>query len=254
MYGPYQARVPKAKKPYKKKAYTKAYAPVPYSERVPYQITQDPRLDLKVWVHTNGGTVTSSPGTMVPLNGSNNMITLARGTSPLNQFTGRTIIPKSIEARFLVVGPQVNAANTAPDVYATVRVILFQWMDDSTPTVTGTPATDLLEPLTSANTAQQMMAPISSNNRSSIVVLMDKMVTTYLMTDIRGPLTGTYSDSSSTARSFKKYIKGRRCCPIEFASATAAYQKGGLYLGLISDSSSAPSPGVTWNIKVNFLE
>jgi len=229
-------------------------ATVPYAETAAYRVNRNPRMDLKVWLHAGGGGVSSTPGTMVALNGANNMSTLARGLLPVNNFEGRSIIPVSIEARFYIVGGFTTSSTATPEISNTMRIILFQWLDDSTPTVTGTPLTDLLEPMTTPNTGQQCLAPISSQNRSSVSVLMDKMITTNLTQVALNPLTAAFSESSSTCRSYKKYIKGAKCCPIEFNSGSTLYQKGGIYLALLSDSSVAPNPGISWFIKVNFLE
>jgi hypothetical protein len=170
---------------------------------------------------TTGGNVTSS-GTVVNL-----LASLTRGDDYLNNFLGNKINPAGIQVRYQFrVGDPSNI----------MRVIIFQWMDSTTPAVSGilqTPTTNL--------------SALLATNKTNINVLHDRVYSG----------SETYAGALSymeTVPSKTIYIKGKNIYPVEFQAGANTVQKGGLYMLLISDSGAAPTPTASWYIRTTFAD
>jgi len=170
---------------------------------------------------TTAGNVTST-GTVVNL-----LASLTRGDDYINNFLGNRINPAGIQVRY---------AFRSGDPSNIMRVLIFQWMDSTTPVVSGilqTPAT--------------CQSAILVSNRTNINVLHDRIYQgseTYA-----GAL--SYFDS---VPSKSVYIKGKNIFPVEFQAGANTIQKGGLYMLLISDSGAAVHPTASWYTRVTFAD
>lgn len=178
-------------------------------------------LEYKVTDVGATGTV-STGGTIVPL--LNNLV---RGTDYINNFLGNKVQPVGLQGRFTCITGDVTNA---------MRVLIFQWMDSSTPTVSGV-----------LQSPANCLSPVLVTNRSQINVLYDRLY--------------TGSDYGSTGGQYflavpakPLYIKGRNMFPIEFATGTADVQKGELFCLLISDSSAVIHPSVSYYFRMTFTD
>jgi hypothetical protein len=156
---------------------------------------------------------------------------LTRGTGVKDNFEGGKIFPVGlqIKGRFYY-----DITNTQTAI--TCRLVIFQWYDNSTPTL-ATGAQQIFETVT--NNGALVHSPISITNRSNIRVLMDK---TYVLKTLYTP-----GANVSDIINFKKYIKGNRMSEVDFASGSATPQKGDIYIcatydpGALSDGTNPPA-------------
>jgi len=169
-------------------------------------------------------TTVSATGTVFDL-----LTNLIRGDDALNNFSGQHIQPKNIKIRGQVAAvDQTNA----------MRVILFQWFDDTPPLPTSILDGALL------GTAQGPRATRNWSNRPLYKILRDE---TYQLQNFVGTTGGL-----GFVASFDLFSKNMR--KVFFAATTAVPQKGGLYCLCVSDSLLVPHPGFSITSELIFTD
>lgn len=195
-----------------------------------YAIVRSPRVDYKITDTTFSGSA-STTATLDYL-----MANLVVGTGYLNNYIGREIFPAGLDFSIEIVGAESNAVLTADQTNLT-RVLVFQWMDDATPTAS------LVLQSTAATTA--CMSPINFKNYNNINVLIDWRVSTWT--------TATLSNyASSNAYNARRYIKGKKLRAIEMDGSNVI--KGSIWMLVVSDSGVAPSPGFSGYSRLTFTD
>lgn len=182
------------------------------------------------WKYTDMSFATTnvtSTGTVTSL-----LANLVRGDAGINTFDGNMITPQAITLKYFTVINQV---------YNSVRLIVFQWFDSSTPAPSG-----ILE---STATTLGTLSPILVTNKSFIKVLHDQ-------THILAP---TAYDAGTVAGyglqdCITVYIPGKRLKPIRYNSTTNVVQDGNLYVLAISDDSLTAYPTMSLYSRVTFQD
>lgn len=182
----------------------------------PMALTTSP-LDLKYNDRFANNLSVSSAGVIIPLYQG-----MTQGVSEISQFIGAKIKPVSILARF-------NWANGDPA--QAVRYLIFQWMDASTPAVTGV--------IESTN----CLSPVKFENRENITNLRD------VVKDL-----SIYSVGGANNSVSKEYISSKKMTPSQYNTTLGTWQKGGLFALVISDSAIAPNPTVSYWIRTTYTD
>lgn len=193
-----------------------------------------PRSDPKVTDTNNAGSITST-GTILNLQAN-----LVTGTGYKDNYIGRKVTPIGLSVRFDLAGAQSNVFAGA-DLNNFSRLLVFQWMDNTTPTVA-----TVLETIVGGAI---VLSPILMANYNNIQVLVDKTFPTWV----------TYYDSSSGYSASNgynevRYVKGKKMVPLEFTTSTVVPVKGSIWALLVSDSAIAPSPAYTLYTRLTFLD
>lgn len=213
---------------------SKTYTPL-YATR---QLNPGYTPDYKQWhAYWNPGGVTSTGG-VTSLNTDFGGTTLGRGDDCYQNFQGSTINPTGIRWRLVVTGATGNALLNA-DVFNKLRFMVFQWNDDSVPTISAA-TTGVLQ--FSSTTSGKSVA-----NQTNLIVLVDKLVCTFAQTDAA-------AQSSSTCEVYEGYIKAKKIAPIIFTPGSVSYKKGGLFALALSDSAVAPNPNIVFECQIMFSE
>lgn len=195
-----------------------------------YSIVRSPRVDYKVTDLAFSGSATTTANLFYC------SANLVAGTSYVDNYIGREIFPAGFDFRIEIVGAESNAVLTADQTNLT-RVLVFQWMDDATPTAA------LILQNTAATTA--CMSSIRAKNYNNINVLIDKTFSTWT--------TATLSNfASSNAYSMRRYIKGKKMRTIEMDGANVI--KGAIWALIVSDSGVAPNPGYSGYCRLTFTD
>ena len=139
---------------------------------------------------------------------------MVRGDTPTNTFQGEAIDWQYIRLRNIC---RVSASDGAD----TIRTIIFQWFDSSTPTVGNI--------LNTGNGVEPILAPYQWGNRKMRRILSDKCYT-------------TVSTASNDERTDNIFIPGSRLQKTWFSSLNANTVKGNLYVLQVSNSVVAPNP------------
>lgn len=210
--------------------------PQPRVQSAGYKLYKTVKQEFKIWDRDLGLAGTSASGTIYNLASAGaTTAALTRGSDYFNNFIGQNLDIAGIQLRYEVVGCSDTAFVIGADENNTTRVMLFQWMDSTTPTPSGV--------LQSLDT----LAPVFATNRENINVLSDKIYATYVQTQ-------TSSASNSNNFVVKKYIKGFKCAPVQMDTGSATYQKGGLYLLVITDSAAVPHPQFRFYCRTTFTD
>lgn len=156
---------------------------------------------------------------------------LTRGTNGVNNFDGNTINPNGYTLKFTAQTTQT---------YNACRVMVFQWMDASTPALSGV--------LQYTATGTACVSPILVTNKNYIRVLYDK---TFMMApSASGDTTvlgnGTFSD--------KVFIPGKRIRKVRYNSSTNVVQDGDIFLLYLSDDSLTAYPQITYVQRCSFYD
>lgn len=168
---------------------------------------------------------------------------MAHNTGTLNGFIGGNIDPMSIQVRLSVIAGQSSAFIPAgPDTSNLVRVVVFQWLGDTTPG-----SGDIFQALTT----QGVYSPWQINSLDKLNILMDKTYSTYLTCFQTGVASSTTSGNSIYDN---RYIKGRKMAPIHFNNAGNAPTGNDIYLCHISDSSVSPHPTFSYYTRLTFVD
>lgn len=218
-----KADAPKTRKGYSKRSRSSNYmASVARSEaRKEVRKNQD-------WLFTDvsGSGGVSSSGTFVNLLSSAN-----RGLSGLNGYSGNTINPSGLRVKYYWSTDQS---------YNSVRVLLFQWFDATTPALSGI--------VQSTTAGQATISPMMTTNLQYIKVLYDG----------HHMLAPSAADGGSVlgqgVASADIYIPGKRLKQIKFNSTTNVVQDGCLYMLLLSDDSVLSFPQCTYYSRLTFTD
>ena len=217
------------KRPYKRPRKTpapEARALIDARRQIALQRKVSGRTELKVSQYSNAAAVDSSGAVWQPIASG-----LSRGTA-FNQFIGNELLPTSFRVQYsIAMGPGVGP--TAGDGTNVVRVLVFQWLDSTVPAPAGVLAT---------------VSPLSNilwTNRENIHVLADRF--------------HALKQASSATASWDMvvdtiYIKGKKLVPIQYNTITNTPQKGEIMMLIISDSSIATHPYVTFFTQLTFTD
>lgn len=171
--------------------------------------------ELKYYDQALTSNAISSSGTIFALSN------MGQGNSN-DKRLGQQINPKSILMRFDLF---------ASDSTNSIRLILFKWFDQASPSIA-----TVLE-----NTTWPTLSPLNlTNSRRSIKVIYDNLVSTSISTEI-------------TERVGKVYRK--LAGKMNWADGTSGSPMGGqLYLLAVSDSSAAPHPSLDFLSRLRFAD
>lgn len=144
------------------------------------------------------------------------------GTGFYNEFIGSKFQPAGIQLRFgLINGDTTNM----------FRIILFQWLQESVPAING-----ILQTFS-------VYAPLNVDNRENIIVLRDMLIPLYAHGNANVHLAGEMV-----------YVKGKKMTPCFWNRALNIWQKGDLYMLMLSDSAAPPSPTASYWCRVTFTD
>lgn len=149
---------------------------------------------------------------------------LVRGDDVFNNFEGNVVYP---------VGLSIKWACETNQSYNYVRLMFFQWMDGSVPTIS-----DVLQDTT---TGIGTMCAVHVNTKGIMNVLYDKHI-------VIAPSAGGGSAATVLGwgpKNGKTYIPGKRMCPIRFKVGTNTVMSGTIYCLMLSDDSLATYPTVS---------
>jgi len=152
---------------------------------------------------------------------------LVRGTAGLNNFAGNDMRPQAITLKYY--------AETAQS-YNALRVLLFQWFDQTTPGLTGI--------LQNGNTGIALCSPINVTNRKYIKVLYDR-------THMLAP---GAAGASGIMEPVTVYIPGKRLRPVHFNWSSNTVQTGNIFLLLVSDDAATGTVNVTFHTRVTYAD
>lgn len=158
---------------------------------------------------------------------------LVRGDAGLNNFDGNTIMPQAITMKYYIHTSEVRNV---------VRVMLIQYLETSTPSLTG-----ILQ-LGTAGLAT--VSPTLVTNKAFMKILYDRT----------HQLAPTAADGANAIRGegitdpVTVYIPGKRLRPTRYNQNTNTCQSGNLYLLLVSDDALSPSPQITYFTRVTFSD
>jgi len=184
-----------------------------------------PKIDLKYVDYsvsanvTNGGTITSLFSNMT------------RGDNGLNMHNGNVINPKYITVDYFFATQQV---------YNSLRLMIFQWQETTTPTLA-----TLLQSTTSGIAT---VSPINISAKSEIKVLADHKL-------ILAPTAG--GDSTPTGHGVhhgSMYIPERKLKPVRFNASANLIQSQNIYLLLLSDDAVPNYPICNLYARVAFTD
>lgn len=157
---------------------------------------------------------------------------MARGTAAVDNYLGNEVLPTSVRVNIgLTIGPSAIANGDGTNF---MRVMVFQWLDSTTPALSGI-----------LNTATSPFSMLYWHNIENIRVLADRLVPLWQP--------GLKQDSYY-AWSEKIYVKGKKMVPIKFNSAGTAAQKGEIYLLVLSDSSITANPYMTYQSQITYTD
>lgn len=224
--------------PYKKRQQT---TPQPRVQNAGYKLYKQVKQEFKIWDKDLALVNANTTGAIYSLQtAGTTTAALTRGSDYYNNFIGQNLDVAGLQMRYELNGCISNAVLTA-DQYNHSRVILFQWLDSSTPSVSGV-----------LQSPTDPLSPVLATNRPIINVLHDKIWSTYAVhSDSTG---GTTSDVSSIVHNKKVYLKGWKFAPIQMDVGSATYQKGGLYILVMGDSSVAPNPTFRFYVRTTFTD
>lgn len=148
---------------------------------------------------------------------------LTRGTNPVNNFEGSKIQVRSIRIRGMCY---------IADAYNAFRVMVLQWFDSGSPVPSGI-----------INNTATISAPYGSRywtNKKNIKVLSDNL---FVLDAVQ-----------QSGHIIDLYIPGNKIRPTWFQTTTDTAQSGGIFMLVVSDSSTATHPFFTWVSEVVFTD
>lgn len=144
---------------------------------------------------------------------------LSRGDTAINNFEGSKIFPKSFKLRYRWMNAVVSG-----DSFNLCRVMIVQWMGDTTPSNAGA----FIDPVSDA------FAPLSGRlwtNKPYMRILYDH--TCDLVND---------SASGDYLHYYEAYIPSIKIKPIEFFESSALAHRGRIFVVCVTDSNAAGHP------------
>lgn len=183
--------------------------------------------DLKYVDRSNALQSMSSSGTLVKLFGTQ----FIQGSDGLNNYDGNTLTMNGVSLKFMC---QTNQN------YNFCRVMVFQWLDSSTPVLSGI--------LQDTTTGIATVSPTLVTNKSFLKVLYDKPFAMAPTADSAVTVgNGIYEGSC--------YIPAKRLSKVRMdATNDATCQKGQIYLMYLSDDSVTTFPQITYYFRGSFYD
>jgi len=207
-------------------------SPIPRNFTGQYAIRPS-TVDYKINDYNAIPAVVTTAGTILPLNQF-----LIRGANYVNEFIGKLVTPVGFQCKWNLSGAFSNVF-LAADLNNVTRFILFQWDDNSVPTL--------------ADIVQDVGAPwqsgINFDKREKLTILKDWQVSTWCTNT-----NGITAITSSNSHSGKFYIKGNKMSPIKYNSNPFSIEGGGFYMLVVSDSSIAPNPTYNFYTRMTFTD
>ena len=156
---------------------------------------------------------------------------LTRGDLGYNNYEGNTITPRGLTCKYMFNTNQL---------FNQVRVMCFQWLDASTPALSG------LVQNTATNIAT--LSGILVTNRNYIRVLYDK-------THVIAPTAGDGTTPIGLGICYGQFfITAKRMRKIRFNSTTNTVQDGNIYVLLVSDDTLPTYPAVNLYTRLSFYD
>jgi hypothetical protein len=149
---------------------------------------------------------------------------IVRGDGAINQFAGRLIKPTSFRVKFTWSTDQV---------YNTVRLMVFQWLDASAPTPSGI--------LQSVGSVSAPHSPLNFTNIQKIRVLYDRSYALKVRNTVG--LDAKFFDTGFLNPS-----------PIQFNTGSVLQQQYGLYMLAISDDALIAFPNLSLESELLFTD
>lgn len=146
---------------------------------------------------------------------------------------GEEVSPTSIHIRGTLVAPSTFGG------LATVRVLLVQMRDATTPTTITTAGKTQV--LTNQGTVNGVLSPYVWDNQDKFTILSDRLF--HLNS-------GDTSDDNGVTFQIKRKISRK----VRFASATTTYESGGLYLMFIPNRASADNLQARFQSRLFFYD
>ena len=144
------------------------------------------------------------------------------GTGFYDEFIGSKFMPAGLQFRFGVV----NGDNTNM-----FRLVIFQWLQEATPAING-----ILQTFS-------VYAPLNVDNRENIIVLRDMLIPLY-----------AHGNANIHLEGCMVYVKGKKMVPCFWNRALQVWQKGSIYVLMLSDSAAPPSPTVSFWSRLTFTD
>lgn len=218
--GPSSQKSPAAKRPRLSQAQSQAV-----QREVTRQLNK--RQDYKICILEVASANIDFSGTVYDL-----LANLARGDNAKNNFEGAHIQAKGIHIRGeLACGDVSNA----------IRIIVFQWMDDTPPT-----AATILDNGGILGTVDAPYATRNWSNRPLYKILRDDLCVLQANNGITG--------GNGFVKIIDYYIKTKKISKTFYAATTVAVQKGGLYLLALSDSGAVTHPQIIFTSEIVFTD
>ena len=187
--------------------------------------------DLKYTDHSLNNQAVTSSGTVFQC-----LQNLVRGDAGINNFDGNTVTPQGLTVKYCFNSNQS---------FNQVRVLCFQWLDASTPTLAG---------IVQNNTTNLgTLSPILITSREYIRVLYDKH---HIMAPTAGvpDTTAVLSIYGLAVCSGQFFIPAKRMKKIRFNSGNNTVQDGNIYILLLSDDSAPTYPAVNLYSRLSFYD
>jgi len=184
------------------------------------------RADLKFTDHGAGSENVTSSGTITSI-----LTNLVRGDNGLDNFSGRSILVRGITLKWHMVTNQT---------YNRCRVMLFQWLDSGTPTLSGL--------LASTTTGIATVAPIFATNRDNVNVLYDKH---FVIAPTAAGDTTVYGEGSISGQCF---IPSNRVRKVKYNTGSNTPQHGNIFLLTLSDDAVTFFPLITYHVRTSFYD
>lgn len=177
------------------------------------------------WKYTDASVLNaaiSANGSIVSL-----LTNLTRGDTGFNNFEGNMIQPQAITFHYDFHTDQI---------YNVMRMMIFQWFDNSVPSVATV--------LAATTAGVGVLCPVATSAKPLLKVLYDKTVP--VAPTANSPIQGCFVD--------KVYIPGKRLRKVQFNSGNLTVQTGNLFALYISDDTLTTFPGTYWYSRVTFSD
>lgn len=196
------------------------------------------RPEYKVTDTVTVTTGVTNSATIIPLTQN-----LSRGTNSFNEFIGNTINPVSISVKMHLTSCQNSGLlGIGPDTNNMIRVLLFQWLGEDTPT-----QADIFQ-LGSTNS---ILSPLECQNYSKLNVFADRQYNFWLTVF---QANGAAETVSGTSHCDQIYVKGKKIMPVSFLQSAATVNDNNIYLCIVSDSTITPHPAASIYTRLTYVD
>lgn len=157
---------------------------------------------------------------------------MARGDNGRNNFEGQHV---------QIVNMHIRGQVACADVSNMLRIIVFQWYDDTAPTTTS-----ILDNAGIIGTADAPYATRNWSNRPLYRILRDDMI----QLQANATLTG----GNGFVYPINYFIKSKKITKTFWAATAVSIQKGGIYLCVVSDSAAVTHPNIIFTSEIIFTD